>query len=71
MILDDANNPAVECGRYVIPYGEAVDGYRHAYRKTSPHGYRSWVAYSRTPNHPADPRCPECAPARAALEADQ
>lgn len=62
VILDDADHPAVEGGRYVIPYCEAVDGYRHAYRKTSPRGYRSWVAYSRTANHPPDPRCPECNP---------
>lgn len=64
MILDDASHPAVEGGTYVIAYGELVDGYRHAYKWTSPHGHRSEVRYSRTPNHPPDPRCPECAEAQ-------
>lgn len=61
MILDDADRPAVEGGVYHIGYIELVDGYRHAYEVTSTHGYRKWVRYSRTANHPPDPRCPECA----------
>lgn len=61
MIIDDASHPAIEGGVYHIAYGELVDGYRHAYEVTSPYGYRKEVRYSRTPNHPADPRCPECA----------
>lgn len=57
MILHDASNPIVERGLYCLSYCEIVDGYRHAYwdeRK-----YR--VRYSRTADHPADPRCPGCA----------
>ena len=63
MIIDDADRPAVEGGHYVIAYGELVDGYRHAYATTTGrHGRgRKVVRYSRTANHPADPRCPECA----------
>ena len=61
MILDDADNPGVEGGTYVISYCELVDGYRHAYETTTRFGQRKVVRYSRTPNHPADPRCPECA----------
>jgi hypothetical protein len=56
VIIDDANYPAVEGGRYHISYVELVDGYRHAFRD----GRK--VRYSRTPDHPADPRCPECNP---------
>ena len=64
MILDDANSPAVEGGRYVIGYCELVDGYRHAYRApVGKYGHRTVIRYSRTANHPADPRCPECHPA--------
>jgi hypothetical protein len=62
MIIDDAAHPAVERGKYVVPYNESVDGYRHAYKWTSPRGFRSEVRYSRTANHPPDPRCPECHP---------
>ena len=63
MILDDASKPAVEGGRYVIGYSELVDGYRHAYRSPArKYGYRMEVRYSRTADHPADPRCPECHP---------
>lgn len=57
MIIDDADHPAVEGGHYVISYNELVDGYRHAYRVE---GERK-VRYTRRDNHPADPRCPECA----------
>lgn len=65
MILDDANSPAVEGGLYVIAYGELVDGYRHAYRApVGRHGFRTTVRYSRSANHPADLRCPECAARR-------
>ena len=62
MILDDADHPAVESGVYVIGYTELVDGYRHAYADPdSRRGRRSGkVRYSRTADHPADPRCPEC-----------
>jgi hypothetical protein len=64
MILDDADFPAVEGGRYVIAYCELVDGYRHAYADPdSRRGRRSGkVRYSRRADHPADPRCPECHP---------
>lgn len=61
MIIDDADHPAVEGGTYVISYNELVDGYRHAFyddRRRSLGGQR--VRYSRTSNHPPDPRCPEC-----------
>lgn len=65
MILDDAGHPAVEGGRYQISYGELVDGYRHAFYDEK----RRRVRYSRTPLHPADPRCPECNP-NGATDAD-
>lgn len=58
MILDDADHPGVENGRYHIGYVELVDGYRHAFRDERTRKVR----YSRTPDHPADPRCPECNP---------
>lgn len=62
MILDDADHPAVEDDVYVIGYIELVDGYRHAYEvPVGRYGVRKGVRYSRTANHPADPRCPECA----------
>lgn len=60
MILDDADTPAVEGGRYVIAYGELVDGYRHAYKATV--RGRTVVRYSRKADHPPDLRCPECHP---------
>jgi hypothetical protein len=60
MILDDATRPAVERGVYTIGYSEMVDGYHHAYYVDSPNPTKRGVRYSRTPNHPADPRCPEC-----------
>lgn len=60
VILDDANNPAVERDVYVIPYNESVDGYWHAYFVDSPNPRKRGVRYSRTRNHPLDPRCPEC-----------
>lgn len=59
MIIDDADHPAVERGHYVIAYGEAVDGYWHAYAEVSRSG-RTKIRYSRRASHPADPRCPEC-----------
>jgi hypothetical protein len=64
IVLDDADNPAVEGGRYVIAYGELVDGYRHAYADPdSRRGRRSGkVRYSRDAGHPPDARCPECHP---------
>ena len=62
IILDDANNPAVEGGTYVISYGELVDGYRHAWHD----GER--VRYGRNFGHPADPRCPECNPPAVASD---
>lgn len=62
VILDDADHPVVEGGLYQISYGELVDGYRHAYEAPAgKYGRRTVVRYSRTANHPADPRCPECA----------
>lgn len=60
-IIDDADQPAVEGGVYVIGYCEAVAGYWHAYRVQNRTGSRSAVRYSRTFGHPPDPRCPECA----------
>lgn len=62
MILDDADDPAVEGGVYVIPYNELVDGYWHAFYN----GRK--IRYSRSFDHPADPRCPECASRRASDE---
>jgi hypothetical protein len=62
IILDDANHPSVESGVYVISYNELVDGYRHAYEAPADkYGFRTVVRYSRSRNHPADPRCPGCA----------
>lgn len=61
MILDDADHPAVEGGRYHIAYGEMVDGYRHAF-EVAVGKYRTVVRYSRDANHPPDPRCPACHP---------
>lgn len=61
MIIDDADDPAIEDGVYVISYSELVDGYRHAFydsRRRSNGGQR--VRYSRTSQHPPDRRCPEC-----------
>jgi hypothetical protein len=63
LILDDADRPMVERGTYVIGYCEMVDGYRHAYEApVGKYGHRKVVRYSRTANHPPDPRCPECHP---------
>jgi hypothetical protein len=63
MILDDADHPAVERGTYVIGYCEMVDGYRHAYEApVGKYGHRTVVRYTRSANHPPDPRCPECHP---------
>lgn len=64
IVVDDADFPAVEGGRYVIAYGEMVDGYRHAYADPdSRRGRRRGkVRYSRKAGHPADPCCPECNP---------
>ena len=61
-------DPIVLCGSdlpqsgtrpYFIGYSDAVDGYRHAWTETDRVG-RSKVRLSRSANHPADPRCPEC-----------
>ena len=61
MIIDDADNPAVEGGLYVIAYGELVDGYRHAYEAPAgKYGHRTEIRYTRNRNHPQDPRCPGC-----------
>lgn len=62
MILCDASRPGQSKGRYVIPYGEAVDGYWHAYYVDSPNPNKRGVRYSRKANHPPDPKCPECNP---------
>jgi len=62
VIIDDADHPSIEGGVYHIGYVEMVDGYRHAYRApVGKCGHRTVIRYSRSPNHPADPRCPECA----------
>ncbi|HTF53621.1 MAG TPA: hypothetical protein VK735_39765 [Pseudonocardia sp.] len=56
LIICDADYPSVENGRYHIGYIELTNGYRHAfYDERVRH-----VRYSRKPDHPADPRCPEC-----------
>jgi hypothetical protein len=56
VILHDADRPFVERGVYYIQYGELVDGYRHAYYDEK----RRRVRYSRTRDHPHDPKCPGC-----------
>lgn len=53
----DAPQPGVE--PYFIGYSDLVDGYRHAYAETDKFG-RTKIRRSRSANHPADPRCPEC-----------
>lgn len=60
IVLDDADQPAVEGGVYRIAYGELVDGYRHAYASID-RFKRRVVRYSRTADHPIDPACPQCA----------
>lgn len=65
MILCDASNPGTDsAGLYECPYSESVDGYRHGFLHEDGYG-RSWVKWTRAANHPADPRCPECAARKA------
>jgi hypothetical protein len=56
VILCDASNPGMDGDVYHVPYNEAVDGYRHAYATK-----HKGVQWSRSMDHPADPRCPGCA----------
>lgn len=57
MIICDADDAAMWDSRIHIGYCQMVDGYRHAWRE--PDGK---IRYSRSPNHPPDPACPECHP---------
>jgi hypothetical protein len=47
-----------------LPYAEAVEGLRHGYEvKGVTRLGRAWsrgVTWTRNPDHPEDPRCPEC-----------
>lgn len=63
MIIDDASRPGIEKGAYITPYCEAVDGYRHGYYVDSPNPNKRGVRWTRSANHPPDPRCPACPPA--------
>jgi hypothetical protein len=56
MILCDASAPGESGGVYTVPYVEAVDGRFHGYMTR-----RDGVAWVRSADHPADPKCPECA----------
>jgi hypothetical protein len=59
LMLCDAENPGVTtAGVYHLPYTEAVDGYRHAYRT------RHGVQWTRHATHPTDAHCPGCAEMR-------
>jgi hypothetical protein len=66
MILCDSSQPGESGGVYTLPYSEAVDGRRHGYKliRTTRTG-QQWdrgVEWTRDPNHPPDPKCPECSP---------
>lgn len=60
----DASSPGMAGDVYHLPYAEAVQGERHGWEKRGrtragvewSHG----VQWTRNPNHPPDPRCPEC-----------
>ena len=61
IILCDASSNQPGTTPYHIGYIEMVDGYRHAYlAPVGKYGHRTELRYSRSANHPADPRCPEC-----------
>lgn len=51
----DSSAPGMSGQVYRLPYPEAVEGKRHGYA-TKHNG----VQWTRNPDHPADPRCPEC-----------
>lgn len=61
VILCAADSPQPGTKPYHIGYTDLVDGYRHAWTETGPGG-RKKLRHGRSPNHPADPRCPECHP---------
>lgn len=58
--LCTSDMPGETGGHYVTPYVEAVEGYRHAYQVPAKPPARA-VRWTRDPNHPPDPKCPECA----------
>lgn len=62
----DASSPGLNGEVYNLPYAEAVEGKRHGYevrkrKRTTGEEYSLGVEWTRNPDHPADPRCPECA----------
>jgi hypothetical protein len=62
--LCDSSTPGESGGLYTLPYGEAVEGKRHGYaveHKSRISDRRArYVEWTRNPNHPPDPKCPEC-----------
>lgn len=61
----DSSAPGMAGDVYHLPYVEAVEGKRHAYRvehksPISDRPARRYVEWTRNPDHPPDPRCPEC-----------
>jgi hypothetical protein len=51
----DSSRPGMAGDVYQVPYAEAVQGYRHGFMT-----HHNGVIWTRSPNHPPDPRCPEC-----------
>jgi len=51
----DSTAPGMAGGVYHLPYVEAVEGKRHGFMD----GHRG-VHWTRDPDHPPDPLCPEC-----------
>lgn len=62
--LCDSSAPGMSGDVYHLPYGEAVEGKRHAYaveHKSRITGRAArYVEWTRNPDHPPDPKCPEC-----------
>lgn len=61
----DSSAPGMAGDVYHLPYPEAVEGKRHGYgveyrSRIDPGRRRSFVEWTRNPNHPPDPKCPEC-----------
>jgi len=54
-MLCDSSRPGMDGDQYRVPYVEAVQGYWHGY--ATPHNGIQWT---RTPDHPPDPKCPGC-----------
>jgi hypothetical protein len=60
----DSSTPGMDGDVYRLPYGEAVEGMRHGYEvRGKTRTGKEWsrgVTWTRNPNHPPDPKCPEC-----------